>query len=183
MSKISPNSKAGAAALISWEELLLKNSWIVWSPLLYFSFKSFKDPNSLPFIRFQCFLHNSGVLFSLYSTFGKLKRGHQISRESQFCRKSELFSPLFCIYIWNIQGPKFFVIPSILMHSIWFRRSFLRLLEFLQVKEGRPNFWGNQFCWKSELFGSPFSISILKVLCTQSLCHSLDFNAFFMIPE
>ena len=116
------------------------------------------------------------------------------------------------------------------MRSIWFRRTFVRLLEFLQVKEGwlnflakpilqkvwiiwspllyfnlkilkEPNsasfirfqymlddsgvlfsdswnfyklkegdlkesFWGNQFCKMSELFGSPFCISILKVLWT-----------------
>ena len=42
---------------------------------------------------------------------------------------------------------------------------------------------GIQFCRKSELFGPPFSISILKVLMTWILRHSLDFNAFCMIHE
>ena len=40
---------------------------------------------------------------------------------------------------------------------------------------------GNQFCRKSELFGAPFCISILGVLWTKILRHSLDFKAFCMI--
>ena len=105
-----------------WGEPILQKVWIIWSPLLYFNFKSFLDPNSLSFIRFQCILHDSGVLFSESWNFYKLKRGDLISG-------------------------------------------------------------GNQFCRKSELFGPPFCISILKVLSTQFLRHSLDFNAFCMIQE
>ena len=41
----------------------------------------------------------------------------------------------------------------------------------------------NQFCRKSELFGPTFCISILKVLTTQILHHSLYFNALCMIQE
>ena len=105
-----------------WWEPILQKVWIIWSPLLYLDFKSFVDPNSSSFIRFQCILHDSGVLFSESWNFYKLKRGDLISR-------------------------------------------------------------GNQFYRKSELFGSPFCISILKVLWTQILCHSLDFNAFCMIQQ
>ena len=61
--------------LISWREPILKNDWIIWSPLLYFSFKSFRDPNSLSFIRFQCILHDSRVLFLDFLNIPKLKRG------------------------------------------------------------------------------------------------------------
>ena len=105
-----------------WLEPILQKVWIIWSPLLYFNFKSFLDPNSLSFIRFQCILHDSGVLFSESWNFYKLKKGDLISG-------------------WN------------------------------------------QFSWKSELFVPPFCISILKVLQTQILRHSLDFNAFCMIQE
>ena len=28
------------------------------------------------------------------------------------------------------------------MHSAWFRSTFLRVLKFLQIKDGGPNFWG-----------------------------------------
>ena len=105
-----------------WGEPILQKVLIIWSVLLYFNFKSFLDPNSLSFIRFQCILHDSGVLFSESWNFYKLKRGDLIS-------------------------------------------------------------WGNQFCRKSELFGPRFCISILKTFWTQILCHSLDFNAFYMIQE
>ena len=65
--------------LISWGEPILQNSWIIWSPLLYFNFRSLKDPNSLSFIRFQCILHDSAVLFSVFWNFLKLNRGVLIS--------------------------------------------------------------------------------------------------------
>ena len=131
------------------------------------------------------------------------------------------------------------------MHSAWFKSTFCIVLEFVQIKEGGPNLWGepilqkvwniwstvlyfnfksfmdpnpssfirfqcilhdsgelfseswnvyklkwgnliskgNQFSRKSELFGPPFCISILKVLCSQIHRHSLDFNALVMIQE
>ena len=105
-----------------WGEPLLQNVWIIWSPLLYFNFKSLKYRISSSFIIFQCILHDSGVIFSESWNFCKLKSGDLISGGSQFCRKSELFGPRFCI-------------------------------------------------------------SILKTFWTQILCHSLDFNAFYMIQE
>ena len=112
--------KEGGATF--WGEPILQKVWIIWSPLLYFNFKSFTDPNSSSFIRFQCILHDSAVLFSESWNFFKLNR-------------------------WDLI------------------------------------FMGNQFCRKSELFGPPFSIWILKVLWTQILPHLLDFNAFSMIQE
>ena len=105
-----------------WVEPILQKVWIIWSPLLYFNFKSFVDPNSLSFIRFQCILYDSGVLLSGFSNFYKLKRGNLISG-------------------------------------------------------------GNQFCRKSQLFGSPYSISIFKILLPPIYSHSLDFSAFCMIHE
>ena len=105
-----------------WGEPILQKVWIIWSPLLYFNFRSFKYRISSSFIRFQCILHDSGVLFSEPWNFYKLKRGDLISG-------------------------------------------------------------GNQFCRMSELFGPPFCISILKVLWTQILCHSLDFSPFCMNQE
>ena len=58
---------------------ILQKGWIIWSLFLYFNFKSFKDLNSLSFIRFQCILHDSGVPFTDFWNFYKLKRGHLIS--------------------------------------------------------------------------------------------------------
>ena len=52
-----------------------------------------------------------------------------------------------------------------------------------KLKSGVLISGGNQFCRKSELFGTPFIISNLKLSRTQILRHSLDFNAFCMIQE
>ena len=42
--------------LISWGgEPILQKIWIIWSPFLYLNVKTFKDPNSMPFIRFNAF--------------------------------------------------------------------------------------------------------------------------------
>ena len=84
-----------------WGEPILQKVWIIWSPLLYFNFKSFVDPNSLLFIRFQCIPHDSGVLFSESSNFYKLKKVDLISGGNQFYRESELFASLF--YIWILK--------------------------------------------------------------------------------
>ena len=50
-----------------WGEPILQKVWIIWSSLLYFSFKSFKNPNSSSFIRFQCILLDSGVTFEIWT--------------------------------------------------------------------------------------------------------------------
>ena len=105
-----------------WGEPILQKVWIIWSTLLYFNFKSLMDTIPASFIRFQCILHDSGVLFAESWNFYKLRRGDLVSG-------------------------------------------------------------GNQFWRKSELFGPPFCISILKVWWTQFLPHSLDSNAFCMIQE
>ena len=84
--------------LISSEEPVLKNSWIIWSPLLYFNFKTFKDPNSLSFIRFQCVLYDSEEFLSDFWNFYKLKGEDLLSGGNQFCRKSELFGPLLLYF-------------------------------------------------------------------------------------
>ena len=79
-----------------WGEPILQKVLIIWSILLYFNFKSFLDPNSLSFIRFQCIVHDSGVPFSESWTLYKLKLGDLFSAGNQFCRKSELIGPPFC---------------------------------------------------------------------------------------
>ena len=103
-------------------EPIFQKLWIILSPLAYLNFKSFMDRNPSSFIRFQCILHDSAVLFSESCSFYKWMVGDLISGRNQFSRKSELFGPPFCI-------------------------------------------------------------SILKVLWTQIHYHSLDLNAFCMIQQ
>ena len=105
-----------------WREPILQKVWIIWFPFLFWNYKRFMDPNLASFIRFQWIPDGSVVPLSESWNFCKLKIGDLIS-------------------------------------------------------------WGNQFCRKSELFGPPFCISILKVLLTQVLCYSLDFNAFLLNLE
>ena len=78
-------------------EPILQKVWIIWSPLLYFNFKSFRKPTFSLFIRFECILHDSGVLFSVFWSFYKLRKGDLISRGNQFCRNTKLFGRLFCL--------------------------------------------------------------------------------------
>ena len=76
-----------------WGEPILHKVWIILSPLLYFNFKSLMDTISSSFIRFQCILNDSGVLFSEPWNVYKWKRWDLISGGNQFCRKSALFGP------------------------------------------------------------------------------------------
>ena len=168
-------------------EPILQKVWIIWSPLLYLNFKSFVDPDSSSFIRFQCILHDSGVLFSESWNFYKLKRGDLISWGNQFCRKSELFVRRFCISIlqkvWIIWFPlqyfnfKSFMDPnssSLIRFQCILRDSgvlFSESLNFYILNMGYLISGGKEFCRMSELFRPLFCVSILKVLWTQILRH------------
>ena len=171
------------------------------------------DPDSLSFIRFQCILHDSGVIFSKSWNFCKLRTGDLISRGTQFCKNSYVCHPLLH---FNFKSSKYLISSSFIrwMQKVWIiwspllysnfksfmdknSSSFIRTQcilhdwgvlfseswNFYKLKRGDLISGGNQFCRKSELFGRPFFISILKVLCTQIHHHSLDLNLFCMIEE
>ena len=165
-----------------WRQPILQKVCIIWSPILYLNFESFVDPNSLSFIRFQCILHGSGVLFWESWNFYKLKRGDLISRGNQFWRESKLFGPPLLYFNFKSfldPNSSSFIRSSCILHDwgVLFSESW----NLYKLKRGDLISGGNQFCRKSELFGPPFCISILKVLWTQIHHHSLDFNAFCMI--
>ena len=86
--------------LISLGEPILQNGWIIWSPLLYFNLRNLNDPNSSPFIRFQCILHDSVILFSAFSNCVKLKRGETILRNGWI-----IWSPLLYFNFRNLRDP------------------------------------------------------------------------------
>ena len=71
------------------------------------------DPNSSSFIRSQYNLDVGGVLFSKSLNFHKLNWGDLISGGKEFCRKSELFGPPFCISVLKPPGENF------LPHSLY----------------------------------------------------------------
>ena len=140
-------------------EPILQNVWIIWSPLLYFNFKSFLDPISSSFIPFQCILHDSGVLFKESWNLYKLKRGEVISGGNQFCRMFELFGPNFKSFL-NQNSSSLIRFQSSLHESGTFSSE---SWNFLKLKRGELISGGNQFFRMSELFGPPFCIWTLKV--------------------
>ena len=87
---------------------ILQKVWIIWSPLLYFTFKTINEPNSLSFIRFQCILYDLEELLSDFWNFLNVKTGDLILGWKQFCRKSRLFGPPFCISILKVLCTKIF---------------------------------------------------------------------------
>ena len=83
---------------------------------------------------------------------------------NQFWRTAELFCPPFCISILKLSRTQIF------RHSLDFhvfcmiqRIFFSDFWNFYKLKRGDLISGGNQFRWKSQLFGSPFFISILKI--------------------
>ena len=126
--------------------------WIILSPFLYLSFKSFIDTNSSRFIVFQCILHDSGVLFSESWNFYKLKRGDVISEGNQFYRKSELFSPPFYIPILDTDLSSFNRYQCILHDSGVF---FSEPWNFFKLNRGHLISGWDHFCRISWLFGPP----------------------------
>ena len=115
--------------------------------------------------------------------FVQIKVGELISWGNQFCRISELFGPLFCFLILKFFRSESFVIDSISVHSAWIRKAFFIVLKFLQIKEGGSNFLGEPLSRNVWIIWSPFCISILRVLWTEILRHSLDFSPFFTNEE
>ena len=69
------------------------------------------------------------------------------------------------------------------MPSVWFKRAAVTHLKFFQVKDGRPGLLPEGFLQIVWIIWSPFCILILKVLRTQILYDSLDFNAFCLIQQ
>ena len=166
-----------------WGKAILKKVWIIRSPLLYFNFTSFMDPNFSSLIRFQCILHDWALFWEFWN-FYKLKRGDLISGRKQFCRKSELSGPpLLYFHFKSFLDPIF----SSLIRFQWTLHDsgtfFWALSNFYKLNSWDLIFEGNQICGKSELYDLHFCISIWKVLYTQIFRHSSDFNVFYMIPE
>ena len=165
-------------------ETTLQNALIIWFPHLCLNFKTFMDPNLSSSTRFQCILHDSWVLFSDSSNFYKLKRRDQISWAERILQNVLIiWSPLLYLNFKSFIDPNsssFIAFQCILHDSgVLFEESW----NLYKLKRWELISGGNQFCRMFELFGPPFCISILKVLWTQILCHSLDFSPFCMKEE
>ena len=137
-----------------------QNGWIIRSPLLYFNFRNLKEPNSWSFIRFQCILYDSAVLFSGFWNFLKLKRGGLIYCWEPILQNSWIIcSPLLYFNFRNLKDPNsssFIRFQCILHDSAVLFPNFWNLL-----KLKRSLFFGGTNSAEL-LFGPPFCISILE---------------------
>ena len=76
--------------LISLGGPFLQNGWIIWSPLLYFNFKSWKDSKSLSFVRFQFVRHDTAVFFTFFWNLQRLQNVDLISwGGNELCKMTE----------------------------------------------------------------------------------------------
>ena len=141
--------------LISWGEPILQNGWIIWSPLLYFNFKNLRDPNSSSSSRFQCILHDSAVLFSVFSNFLKLKRGDLISWGEPILQNGWIiFSPLVYFNSKNLRDPNYssssrfqcILHDSAVLFSVF--------SNFLKLKRGYLISWGEPIVQNGWIIGS-----------------------------
>ena len=128
--------------LISCGEPILQNSWIIWSPLLYFNFGSLKDPHCLSFIRFQCVVHDAIVLFSGFWNFFKWKRGDLISRGEAILQNScIIWSPLLYLKCRSLKDPNslLFIRFQCVLHDAG--GFFWGFWNFLKLKRGDLISW------------------------------------------
>ena len=142
------------------------------------------DPNFLSLVRFQCDLHDSGIIFSDSSNFYKLERGGPIFWGEPILQKVLIIlSLLLHFHFKSSRHPNFSSFIRFQCILIDSGVSFSVFWNFFKLKRSPLISRGIQFCRKNELFGPPFCISILKVLLTQRLGNSSDFNACCMIDE
>ena len=174
--------KLKRGVLISWEEPILQNAWIIWSSLVYFNFRSLNDPNSFSFIRFHFILHDSAIIFSAFRKFIKLMRRDIISwREPILQNVWIIWSPFLHFNFRTLKDPNslsFIRFECILYDSAV---PFPAFWKFIKLRRGDLISWRNQ-CWRTaELFGPHSCTSILEVWRTQIFCNTLDFYEFYMM--
>ena len=89
--------------LLSWEEPILQNHWVVWSPFCL-SILQIRRPKFFVNIRFQCILHDSAILFSVFRNFLKSRTGHLNTWGKPILENGRIiWSPLFLsiLEIWG----------------------------------------------------------------------------------
>ena len=113
--------------------------------------------------------------------FLEIKKVDLISGGNQLCRMSKLFVPLLYFNLKNSMDPNsssFTRFQSFLHES---KEVFWQSWNFRKLKIGGPNFWGEPILQNVWIIWSPsICISIIKVIWTQILRHSLDFSDLCM---
>ena len=68
------------------------------------------------------------------------------------------------------------------MYSSWFRSAFLRVLKFLEIKEGGPNFWGEPILQNVWIIWSPFLYFNLKTSIDPNSSSFITFQSILHEP-
>ena len=123
-----------------------------------------------------------GLSFLDFLNFYKLRREDLISR-TNFAESLTYLVPLVYFKFKSFADLEVlsFVRFQYILHDsgVLFSES----SKFFKLKKGHLISGGKQIWKYSEWFGIPFLISILQVLRTKMLFHSLHFNAFGLIRE
>ena len=111
------------------------------------------------------------------------ERGPNFWGEQIFEKVWIIWSPFFIENFNSFLEPNFssFIRFQCILHDSGVR--FAECCYFYKLKQGSLISGGNKFCRKSELFGPPFWIYILKFLWPEIHSRSWDFNAFCLIQE
>ena len=116
--------------------------------------------------------------------FLQIKEEDPISEGNQFCRKSELFGPLFCISILKVLWTQIDHLLLDFNALCMIQEYFYQSLEICtNQRGGGPNFWGERILQKVWIIWSPILYFNFKSFMTQFLRHLIDTNSFCMIQE
>ena len=170
--------------IISWGESILQEGSITWFPLLYFKLKNMKIPNSASFIRFQCVLHDPGVLLWVFQSFLKFNKGDLIAFREPILHKSWIiWSSLLYFRFKILKDPNsvsFITFQYILHDAAVLFSVYQKKFKF---RERHLISWGEPILQNGWIIWSPLLYFKLKIWRTQTLRHLLDINGFYMMEQ
>ena len=105
----------------------------------------FQKSEGLKFFIIRCTLISSNWFRSTFLNFLRFLQIKEVGNNflggtTNSAERLNYLVPSAVCTFQKFQGLNFFVIHCISMGSNWFSRTFLKFLEFLQIKEGGPNF-------------------------------------------
>ena len=124
----------------------MQNVWIIWSPLLYYNFKSLLDSSSSTFISFQCiFLWFRSTSFRVFKFLQIKLAGPNFWERPTLQNFWTIWSPLLLFNFKSFLDPN--SSPCISFQSILYDSGVLLsgFSNFFKLKRGDLIFGGNQF--------------------------------------
>ena len=179
-----PQVKEGRPNFLVGTNSAERLNYLVPPPILYFYSRNLKHPNSWSFIRYQWVLHDSPVLFTIFSNCFKLKRGDLISWWEPILQKGWIIwsyllysnfrnlkhsnSLSFIRFQWVLHD------SPVLVSIFW---------NFFKLKRGDLISCVEPILQNARIIWIHFCISIPEIWNIQILCHSLHFNGFQLIHQ